>query len=114
LWVLCVVQVEVCYGLITRPEQSYQLCVSLSVIRCNNPLHLQDQVEKRKKMTINKQLVLLNAQLRVSVNNDIWAHQHHQVYAVIFWTNSARYVYKLGYSIPSYWLILLLYTRWSA
>jgi len=31
-----------CDELITRPEESYRICVSLSVIGCNNdPLHLQ-------------------------------------------------------------------------
>ena len=48
LVVLCVSGRDLCVGLITRPEESYQVCVcvcvcvSLSVIRCNNnPLHLQ-------------------------------------------------------------------------
>jgi hypothetical protein len=47
-----------CYGLITRPEECYRVCVSVSVIRCNNnPVHIQwvgrrgqyEEAERRKK-----------------------------------------------------------------
>jgi len=40
----CVVvtSISVCNGLIPRPEKSYRVCVSFSVIMCNdNLLHLQ-------------------------------------------------------------------------
>jgi hypothetical protein len=40
-WTLRVIK-GLCNGPIPRPEESYQVCVSMSVIRCNNnPLHLQ-------------------------------------------------------------------------
>jgi hypothetical protein len=55
-WECCVLSGSLCNGPILRREESYRVCVSLSVITCNsNPLHLQWASRKPSKLR-NKQI----------------------------------------------------------
>jgi hypothetical protein len=54
-----------CDELIPRPEESYRLCVSLNVTKCNsNPLHLQKvgrQMSENERKKERKILIFTNS-----------------------------------------------------